>query len=166
MANIAPRDPRPLTECLHRLVGEDQGLLEHLSSILPSLPCPDLWGRGLSQLFLPALTARLWDKVPDPLCWMAKPRPGGGGQCQGAGLRAGRGAPQVQAGAVSRGHRGAGSGRGGRRGSCVQAVQVVVSMKEERQESVLTSGLDLWEMDGCPLVAGERREEGSPWRQT
>lgn len=37
----------------------------------------------------------------------------------------------------------------------LQVMEVLVGMKEERQEAVLTSGLDLWEMDGCPLVVGE-----------
>ena len=37
----------------------------------------------------------------------------------------------------------------------LQVMEVLVAMKEERQEAVLTSGLDLWEMDGCPLVVGE-----------
>ena len=36
-----------------------------------------------------------------------------------------------------------------------QVMQVLQGMKEERQEAVLTSGLDLWELDGCPLVPGE-----------
>ena len=36
-----------------------------------------------------------------------------------------------------------------------QVIQVLQGMKEERQEAALTSGLDLWEMDGCPLLLGE-----------
>ena len=36
-----------------------------------------------------------------------------------------------------------------------QVMQVLQGMKEERQEAALTSGLDLWELDGCPLVPGE-----------
>ena len=36
-----------------------------------------------------------------------------------------------------------------------QVMQVLQGMKEERQEAVLTSGLDLWELDGCPLLPGE-----------
>ena len=37
----------------------------------------------------------------------------------------------------------------------LQVMQVLQGMKEERQEAVLTSGLDLWELDGCPLLPGE-----------
>ena len=37
----------------------------------------------------------------------------------------------------------------------LQVMQVLQGMKEERQEAALTSGLDLWELDGCPLVPGE-----------
>jgi len=36
-----------------------------------------------------------------------------------------------------------------------QVMQVLQGMKEERQEAALTSGLDLWELDGCPLLPGE-----------
>ena len=47
----------------------------------------------------------------------------------------------------------------------VQVMEVLVGMKEERQEAVLPSGLDLWEMDGSPLAVcevarGEARGEG------
>ena len=35
-----------------------------------------------------------------------------------------------------------------------EVLDVICSMKEDRQDVVLTQALDLWEMDGCPLAAG------------
>ena len=35
-----------------------------------------------------------------------------------------------------------------------EVLDIISSMKEERQDAVLTQALDLWEMDGCPLAAG------------
>ena len=32
---------------------------------------------------------------------------------------------------------------------------ILSSMSEDRQDVVLTQALDLWEMDGCPLSAGQ-----------
>lgn len=123
-------DTRPLVDCLGRLMGEDPLLLEHLTqtSILSSLPYGSLWGRGLAQLFLPAMLPRLWDKVV-------------GGSVKvlvyvlGAALYRCR--HELMAAET-----------------CEQALQVILHMKEERQEAVLSSGLDMWQEDGCPLLHG------------
>ena len=36
----------------------------------------------------------------------------------------------------------------------VEVLDIICSMKEDRQDVVLTQAIDLWEMDGCPLAAG------------
>ena len=40
-----------------------------------------------------------------------------------------------------------------------EVLDIISSMKEERQDAVLTQALDLWELDGCPLVAGGGAEQ-------
>ena len=35
-----------------------------------------------------------------------------------------------------------------------EILAIVTSMKEDRQEAVLTEALELWEADGCPLQGG------------
>jgi len=130
------RDMRPLIECLTHLMEEDPALLDHLThtSILLSLPYCTLWGRGLAQLFLPSLLARLWDKVI-----------GGSVKVLVYAL----------ASAMYRCREKILSAE-----TCEQVVQILTNMNEDRQEAVLTSALDLWEMDGCPLVPGGLMEAG------
>lgn len=129
--NLHLRDPWPLVDCLTHLLGEDPALLEHLSSlhILPSLPFTKLWGQGLSQLFHPTLLPRLWDKVI-----------GGSVKVLVYVLAAAFYRCRLDFLAVE---------------TVDQVMQVLQGMKEERQEAALTSGLDLWELDGCPLLPGE-----------
>jgi len=125
------RDPWPLVDCLTQLLGEDPVVLEHISSlhILPSLPFSNLWGQGLSQLFHPTLLPRLWDKVI-----------GGSVKVLVYVLAAAFNRCRLDLLAAE---------------TVDQVMQVLQGMKEERQEAALTSGLDLWELDGCPLVPGE-----------
>ena len=40
-----------------------------------------------------------------------------------------------------------------------EVLDIISSMKEERQDAVLTQALDLWELDGCPLFAGGGAEQ-------
>jgi len=129
--NLHLRDPWPPVDCLSQLLGEDPPLLEHLSSlhILSSLPFSRLWAQGLSQLFHPSLLSRLWDKVI-----------GGSVKVLVYVLAAAFIRCRLDLLTVE---------------TSDQVIQVLQGMKEERQEAALTSGLDLWEMDGCPLLLGE-----------
>ena len=36
-----------------------------------------------------------------------------------------------------------------------EVLDIICGMKEDTQDVVLTQALDLWEMDGCPLLLGE-----------
>merc|ERR1719370_394576 len=129
--NLHLRDPWPPVDCLTQLLGEDPTLLEHLSSlhILSSLPFSRLWAQGLSQLFHPSLLSRLWDKVI-----------GGSVKVLVYVLAAAFNRCRLDLLTVE---------------TSDLVIQVLQGMKEERQEAALTSGLDLWEMDGCPLLLGE-----------
>jgi hypothetical protein len=122
-------------ECLGRLVQEDPPLAEHLAhtGVLAALPCAQLWARGLAQLFLPALLPRLWDKVI-----------GGSVKILVYVLAAAVSRCRVELLAV---------------GTAEQAVQVLGGMKEDRQEAVLALGTEFWELDGCPLVPGDREDD-------
>jgi len=130
------QDPRPLYDCLGKLLSEESGLLvSHLESC-GGVRCPQfhqLWTSAFAGVFQPSLLARLWDKL---IAGSSKVL------------------AYVLASALSR-------CRSEVMGANTQdeILSIITSMKEDRQEIVLTQALDLWEADGCPLQGGGGGQE-------
>jgi len=123
-------DTRPLYDCLCKLLEEEPSLLSHLEAcgVLRSPQFARLWGRGFAGVFQPSLLVRLWDKIV-----------GGSSKVL----------VYVLASSIIRSRKDILSAD-----TEEELMNIIHGMKEDRQEIVLTQALDLWEMDGCPLVPG------------
>lgn len=120
-------DTRHMYDCLTKLLEEEASLLAHLDSC-GGVQCPQyqqLWRRGLAGVFQPSLLARLWDKLI-----------GGSSKVLAYVLACAlfRCKSEVMGAKTEN-----------------EILDIVTGMKEDRQDVVLTSALEMWEMDGCPV---------------
>ena len=129
-------DPRALSECLTKLLGEEPVLLSHLetSGVLRSLQYTQLWARGFAGVFQPCMLARLWDKLI-----------GGSSKVLVYVLASAIFRCRVEVMGAE---------------TPEEVLSIIANMKEDRQEVVLTQALDSWEMDGCPLAPGHCAGDG------
>lgn len=121
------QDTRPLYDCLGKLLSEESGLVSHLETCggLKSLHYLQLWTRAFAGVFQPSLLARLWDKlIAGTRVLLAYVLASALFRCR----------TEVMAAHTQD-----------------QILEVLTTMKEDRQEVVLNAALELWEDDGCPL---------------
>jgi len=136
-------DIRSISECFSKLIKEDLVLYNHLDKIgALSLPFYSLIGSGLAGRFSPVLLEKLWDKVI-------------GGSVKVL--------VYVLVAALSRSRQMVLASE-----TCQEIERILdeMMMNEERAEAALTSGLDLWVEDGCPLGEQHRQPsggEGASW---
>ena len=124
------QDTRPLYDCLGKLLSEEASLLSHLESCggLVCLHYHHLWTRAFAGVFQPSLLARLWDKlIAGSRLLLAYVLASALFRCR----------TEVMAAHTQE-----------------EILEVITTMKEDRQEVVLNAALELWEGDGCPLQGG------------
>ena len=124
------QDTRPLYDCLGRLLSEESSLLSHLESCggLVCLHYHHLWTRAFAGVFQPSLLARLWDKlIAGSRVLLAYVLASALFRCR----------TEVMAAHTQD-----------------EILEVLTTMKEDRQEIVLNAALELWEGEGCPLQGG------------
>ena len=124
------QDTRPLYDCLGKLLSEEASLLSHLESCggLVCLHYHHLWTRAFAGVFQPSLLARLWDKlIAGSRLLLAYVLASALFRCR----------TEVMAAHTQE-----------------EILEVITTMKENRQEVVLNAALELWEGDGCPLQGG------------
>jgi len=125
-------DRKSIKECLLKLLMEDDQLAEHLEStgILDELVASPVLSCGLAPILSPALLSRLWDKVI-----------GGSFKVMLYTLAAFLVSDRIKPVVIQV-------------SSWAELLQFLSSMTEVEQENVLSHGIDVWEVDGCPLIPG------------
>ena len=121
------QDTRPLYDCLGKLLSEESGLMSHLESCggFKCLHYLQLWTRAFAGVFQPSLLARLWDKlIAGSRVLLAYVLASALFRCR----------TEVMAAHTQD-----------------EILEVLTTMKEDRQEVVLNAALELWEDYGCPL---------------
>jgi len=127
-------DCRSYIECLTKFLVDEPSLLNHLETcgVLRSLLFIKLFGRGFAGVFQPCMIVRLWDKLI-----------GGSGKVLVYVLASALLKCRIEIMGAE---------------TLEEILSILFNIKEERQEKILTQALDLWEMDGCPLVPGHLNE--------